>query len=69
MKDGSYTECHNCTKRAVGCHSVCEAYKAFAKSRAELYEKKRTIAEAHYKFNFSEKKKLPSVWTHRRFGR
>lgn len=69
IRDGRYTVCRGCARRAVGCHAECEDYKAFAKSRAELYEKKRTIAEAHYKFNFSEKKKLPSVWTHRRFGR
>lgn len=52
-----YTVCRGCTRRVVGCHAECEDYKAFAKSRAELYEKKRTIGAAHYKFNFSEKKK------------
>ena len=57
MKDGSYTACHNCTKRAVGCHSVCEAYKAFAKSRADTREIKRLVGSTHYKFNFWEKKK------------
>jgi hypothetical protein len=57
MKEGSYTACHNCTKRAVGCHSVCEAYKAFAKSREDTREIKRLVGSTHYKFNFWEKKK------------
>ena len=57
MKDGSYTACHNCTKRAVGCHSVCEAYKAFSKSREDTREIKRLVGSTHYKFNFWEKKK------------
>lgn len=57
IKDGSYTACHNCTKRAVGCHSVCEAYKAFAKSREDTREVKQLIGSAHYKFKFTEKKK------------
>lgn len=57
MKDGSYTACHNCTKRTIGCHSTCEAYKAFAKSREDTREVKQLIGSAHYKFKFTEKKK------------
>lgn len=57
IRDGRYTVCRGCTRRVVGCHAECEDYKDFAKSRAELYEKKRTIGAAHYKFNFWEKKK------------
>ena len=57
IKNGSYTACHNCTKRTIGCHSTCEAYKAFAKSRVDTREVKQLIGSAHYKFKFNEKKK------------
>lgn len=57
MKGGSYTACHNCTKRTIGCHSTCEANKAFAKSREDTREVKQLIGSAHYKFKFTEKKK------------
>ena len=57
IRDGRYTVCRGCTRRFVGCHAECEDYKAFAKSRAKLYEISRMLRAAHYKFKFSEKKK------------
>lgn len=57
IRDGRYTVCRGCTRRFVGCHAECEDYKAFAKSREEVREKKRTIGATHYKFAFDDKKK------------
>lgn len=34
-------ECKNCDQRRVGCHSVCESYKAFCERNAEIAEKRR----------------------------
>lgn len=57
IRDGRYTVCRGCTRRFVGCHAECADYKAFAKSREEVSEKKRTIGAAHYKFAYADKKK------------
>lgn len=57
IKDGSYTACRGCTNRTVGCHTACESYKAFAKSREDTREIKKFKGSTHYKFSFREKKK------------
>ena len=35
-----YTECKDCQKRQVGCHSQCRAYLAFPKSATEERERR-----------------------------
>ena len=41
-------ECKDCTKRYVGCHSVCENYNAWKKEHDELVKKQRKIMSNEY---------------------
>lgn len=38
--------CHNCPDRYVGCHSLCERYKAFREEIRKLNEKINKVKEA-----------------------
>ena len=39
--------CKDCQDRKVGCHSVCEKYKAFQESREVALKNKRAYSDAN----------------------
>lgn len=42
--------CKDCTDRDVGCHSVCEKYKAFDKERKEFLAMRSAILQEEYAY-------------------
>lgn len=53
--------CYNCDRRALGCHGICEDYKAYTAENIAINEKRREILDKNNVINgveFGVKEKL-----------
>jgi hypothetical protein len=48
MKGENKVSCKNCTNRELGCHSICESYLEFRKTKDLEYESRKLRLDSIY---------------------
>lgn len=62
--------CHGCEDRIVGCHSVCEKYKAYRKwldGQNEVAEKERRLSNLQASYEIDRIRRINAIGRQRKF--